>query len=63
MKGIKVDSLRFSIPYAQYGKEVKNVQSYKQKVENKEHSKFKELLDKYVSKAKMKSHLFSILLQ
>ena len=52
MKGIKVDSLRFSIPYAQYGKEVKNVQSYKQKVENKEHSKFKELLDKYVSKSK-----------
>ncbi len=52
MKGIKVDSLRFSIPYAQYGKEVKNVQSYKQRVENKEHSKFKELLDKYVSKSK-----------
>ena len=41
MKEIKVDSLRFSIPYAQYGNDVAKVQNYKQKVENKEHEKFK----------------------
>ncbi len=52
MKEIKVDSLRFSIPYAQYGNEVKKVQNYKQKVEVKEHKKFKELLEPYMSKSK-----------
>ena len=46
MKETKVDSLRFSIPYAQYGNEVKNVQSYKRNVENKEHEKFTKLLEK-----------------
>ena len=29
MKNIRVDSLRFSIPYAQYGNEVSKVQNYK----------------------------------
>jgi molybdenum cofactor biosynthesis enzyme MoaA len=52
MKETKVDSLRFSIPYAQYGNEVKNVQSYKRNVENKEHEKFTKLLEKYTSKDK-----------
>ena len=51
MKEVKVDSLRFSIPYAQYGNEVKKVQNYKQKVENTEHLKFKNLLEKYCSKS------------
>ena len=40
MKEIKVDSLRFSIPYAQYGNEVKKVQNYKQKVEGGENIEF-----------------------
>lgn len=52
MKEIKVDSLRFSIPYAQYGNEVEKVQNYKQNVENKEHAKFKKLLEPYMSKNK-----------
>ncbi len=52
MKEIKVDSLRFSIPYAQYGNEIEKVQNYKQKVENTEHLKFKKLLEPYVSKSK-----------
>ena len=52
MKEIKVDSLRFSIPYAQYGNDVKKVQNYKEKVENKEHAKFKKTLEKYTSKSK-----------
>ena len=37
---------------AQYGNEVKNVQSYKRNVENKEHEKFTKLLEKYTSKDK-----------
>jgi wyosine [tRNA(Phe)-imidazoG37] synthetase (radical SAM superfamily) len=52
MKGIKVDSLRFSIPYAQYGNEVKKVQNYKAKVENTEHIKYKKMLEKYCSTSK-----------
>ena len=52
MKEIKVDSLRFSIPYAQYGNEVKKVQSYKKTVENKEHAKFKKKLEKFMSKTR-----------
>ena len=52
MKEIKVDSLRFSIPYAQYGNEITKVQTYKKNVENKEHSKFKKLLEPYMSKSK-----------
>ena len=52
MKEIKVDSLRFSIPYAQYGNDVAKVQNYKQKIENKEHEKFKNLLEPYMSKSK-----------
>ena len=51
MKEIKVDSLRFSIPYAQYGNEVKKVQNYKQKVENTEHlQSLVILLEKYYLK-------------
>ena len=52
IKKIKVDSLRFSIPYAQYGKEVSKVQNYKQKVENIKHTKYKKILEQYVSKDK-----------
>ena len=52
MKDVKVDSLRFSIPYAQYGTEVSKVQRYKEKIENKEHDKFKKLLEPYMSKSK-----------
>ena len=51
MKEIKVDSLRFSIPYAQYGNEVKNVQNYKQKIENIKHAEYKELLEPFMSKS------------
>ena len=51
MKEIKVDSLRFSIPYAQYGVEIEKVQNYKKNIENTEHIKFKNLLEKYVSKS------------
>ena len=51
MKDIGVDSLRFSIPYAQYGNEVNKVQNYKQKIENQQHQKFKELLEPYMSKS------------
>ena len=52
MKEIAVDSVRFSIPYAQYGNEVAKVQKYKQNIENQEHKKFKELLEPYMSKSK-----------
>ena len=58
MKEIRVDSLRFSIPYAQYGNEVKKVQNYKQKIENKEHEKFKKLLEPYMSKSKDEKPVF-----
>ncbi len=50
MKNIRVDSLRFSIPYAQYGNEVSKVQNYKKNVENKLNEKYKKLLDPYMSK-------------
>ena len=49
MKEIKVDSLRFSIHYAQYGTEVSR-KRYKENIENKEHNKFKDLLEPYMSK-------------
>ena len=47
-----MDSLRFSIPYAQYGNEVEKVQNYKKKIEITEHIKFKKLLEPYMSKDK-----------
>jgi wyosine [tRNA(Phe)-imidazoG37] synthetase (radical SAM superfamily) len=50
MKEIKVDSLRFSIPYAQYGKEINKVQDYKKKVENEKHKEYKKMLSPYMSK-------------
>ena len=52
MKEIKVDSLRFSIPYAQYGNEVKKVQNYKKNIETKLNLKYKSLLEPYMSKNK-----------
>ena len=50
IKDIEVDSLRFSIPYAQYGQAINKVQNYKQKMENVLHIKYKEQLKKFVSK-------------
>ena len=50
MKEIKVDSLRFSIPYDQYGKEINKVQDYKKKIENEKHKEYKKLLSPYMSK-------------
>ncbi|MDC0060084.1 radical SAM protein [Pelagibacteraceae bacterium] len=50
MKEIKVDSLRFSIPYAQYGQEVKKVQNYKEKIEMKKNIEYRDLLEPYMSK-------------
>ena len=52
MKEIKVDSLRFSIPYAQYGNEVKKVQNYKKNIETKLNLKYKSLLEPYMTKNK-----------
>lgn len=52
MKEIKVDSLRFSTPYAQYGNEVKKVQNYKKNIETKLNLKYKSLLEPYMSKNK-----------
>jgi len=50
MQQIKVDSLRFSIPYDLYGKEFNNVRKYKQLIESKQNVKYTKMLKPLVSK-------------
>jgi len=49
-KNIKVDSLRFSIPYDLYGKKFNEVRNYKKKVEIEENKKYSKILDSLMSK-------------
>jgi len=51
-KKIKVDSLRFSIPYALYGQEFSKVRKYKNKVEIKQNKQFENMLQSLISKSK-----------
>lgn len=50
MKGIKVDSLRFSIPYDVYGKDFETVKRYKKNIEVKQDQKFSAMLRPLISK-------------
>ena len=50
MKKIKVDSLRFSIPYDIYGKDFETVKRYKEKIEVRQDQKFSALLKPLMSK-------------
>lgn len=50
MQDIKVDSLRFSIPYDLYGKDFDRVRRYKQAVEVKQNEKYAEMLKPLMSK-------------
>ncbi|MCK4816864.1 hypothetical protein KA005_13930, partial [bacterium] len=50
MRDIKVDSLRFSIPYDLYGKDFDTVRKYKQNIEVKQNAIFAEMLTPLMSK-------------
>jgi len=59
MKKMKVDSLRFSIPYDLYGKSFDEVIAYKKNVEVKENEKFTKMLQPLMSKnSKEKPFIF-----
>lgn len=59
MKQIKVDSLRFSIPYDIYGKDFEIVKKYKKNVECKQNEKFSKMLEPLMSKSvKEKPYIF-----
>jgi MoaA/NifB/PqqE/SkfB family radical SAM enzyme len=51
MKKIKVDSLRFSIPYDVYGKDFSKVRAYKKNVEIQKNNKFEKILKPLMSKS------------
>lgn len=51
-KNLKVDSLRFSIPYTFYGQDFKKVKDYRNKVEMAKNKKFEKLLKPLMSKSK-----------
>lgn len=58
-KDLEVDSLRFSIPYDQYGKPFEKVRKYKQQVEVPQHIRYEQRLQKYISQnAGRKPHIF-----
>jgi wyosine [tRNA(Phe)-imidazoG37] synthetase (radical SAM superfamily) len=50
-KQLQVDSLRFSIPYDQYGKPFEEVRKYKNTIEVAEDYIYKKRLEKYISKS------------
>ena len=50
MKEIKVDSLRFSIPYELYGKDFDKVREYKNNVEIKKNKEYEKILEPLMSK-------------
>jgi len=50
MRDIKVDSLRFSIPYDLYGKDFDRVRRYKSKVEDKQHVTYSRMLEPLMSR-------------
>ena len=59
MKKIKVDSLRFSIPYDLYGKDFDKVRLYKKEVEVKQNKKYEKMLKPLMSKSfKAKPYIF-----
>lgn len=59
MKQIKVDSLRFSVPYDLYGKNFDKVKAYKKNVEVKQNEKFTKMLQPLMSKSsKEKPYIF-----
>lgn len=49
-KGLKLDSLRFSIPYARYGQDFRLVRKYKHDVELKQHEEYEARLKPLMSK-------------
>jgi MoaA/NifB/PqqE/SkfB family radical SAM enzyme len=58
-KQVKVDSLRFSIPYEVYGKSFAKVRDYKKKVEVKQNQVFKKMLAPWLSQSlKAKPYIF-----
>jgi len=58
-KDLEVDSLRFSIPYDQYGKPFEKVRDYKKNVEVPQHEEYARLLDKFVLQEESKKpHIF-----
>lgn len=58
-KELKVDSLRFSIPYDQYGKPFERVRKYKKNVETPQNKIYEERLKKFVSvQPGIKPHIF-----
>lgn len=61
MKQIKVDSLRFSIPYDLYGKTFDKVKAYKRNVEVKQNEQYTKMLQPLMSKSsKEKPYIFYI---
>ncbi|RLC39552.1 MAG: hypothetical protein DRH33_02530 [Candidatus Nealsonbacteria bacterium] len=59
MKDIKVDSLRFSIPYDLYGKDFDRVRAYKKAIEVKQNIKYMKMLKPLMSKdLKEKPYIF-----
>lgn len=61
MKEIKVDSLRFSIPYDLYGKDFDKVRDYKERIEVRRGKKYEEMLKPFLSKdLKEKPYIFYI---
>lgn len=59
MKKIKVDSLRFSIPYDVYGKNFDVVREYKKNVEIKQDKKYMKMLSPLMSKSsRARPHIF-----
>jgi len=59
MKKIKVDSLRFSIPYDLYGKDFDQVRIYKREIEIKQNKDYEKMLKPLISKSlKEKPYIF-----
>ncbi|GAI46845.1 unnamed protein product, partial [marine sediment metagenome] len=50
MKDIKVNSLRFSIPYDLYGKDFSRVKEYRNNVEVKQNKEYMKMLESLISK-------------
>jgi sulfatase maturation enzyme AslB (radical SAM superfamily) len=59
-KKIKVDSLRFSIPFASYNQQFDKVRKYRDQVERKLENKFCDLVKPYLTSTKQKPHIFHV---
>jgi radical SAM protein with 4Fe4S-binding SPASM domain len=59
-KKAKVDSLRFSIPFAHYNQQFDKVRRYRDKVERKLEDKFLNLTKPYLTSASTKPHIFYV---